>query len=145
MKKKIISLIPATGCNEGSASLNMISYNTKYIHKNDLDNEEDLQRYFIFYANGTGKYNYYENSSFYDTIYHYTVTFKYTYADASCETVACFYDSVYYYDDNTGSKISSNWSRTLGVSKNVVIDLNENGYLYVNENYAKNNLKNFGK
>ena len=152
MKKKTFSVIAAivaclcalfafAACGSSTESpSDSLEYGKKYIHEDDV-NSEKYQRYIIFNKDNTGEYYYYyvyknENYPEYDYVRHYTVKFKYTYADLDKTAVVCFYDSVEYEKDDTEKEISSNWSSFYTVSPNVLID-SGNSY-FINEDYLSN-------
>lgn len=146
MKKKLVGFIllivtvccavfSLSACGANSGSVAGLEMDKKYIYKSDINIDEDMQSYYIFYANGTGKHQY--KSYLQGYIYDYTINFKYTFVDKDKSAVVCFYDSVEYGEKHDTSDISTDWSVLLTVSKNVLCYVNGNYYFYINENYLK--------
>lgn len=121
--------------------IGVLQMDTKYVLSTEINRDESKKNYFIFHEDGTGEYKYYDYSS--GNVSDFTFYLKYTFVDAEKSTVVCFYDSVEYHDGNVGSKANSLWCRTVGVSKNVLVETG--GSIYINENYVAENLPNFGK
>lgn len=123
--------------------------NKRYIREYDANNKEKSEQeseqfYYVFYLNGTGElvrhYDY--NSSYgdeYSDHFHYSVHFKYTYVDSDKSAVVCFYDSFERLEGDDGkASVSSDWSRLITVSKNLLATTGSGGYLFwINEDYLK--------
>ena len=160
MRKKITALILALclvvsafgliACDDKSSNQSAlpVKLNTRYIRDNDNVRSSDTykQSYVIFTNGSTGEYHYYNRSEITTVvIYDYTIKFKYTVLDDS--TIRCFYDSEAYGEHHTGSTGSrNNWSMTLSVSENVLMETTSTGLGYfINENYLNNSIPNYKK
>lgn len=117
--------------------------NKKYIHEEDISIEEEKQTYFIFISDHTGKYHtysYYENSEFNET-YSYTVTFKYYIVE---DTLHCFYESVQYDDvHDRGDSVKTSWNYSFLPCEKFLMQTN--GTYYLNEDFLKEEIPNFGR
>ena len=117
--------------------------NKKYIHEEDISIEEEKQTYFIFISDHTGKYHtysYYENSEFNET-YSYTVTFKYYIVE---DTLHCFYESVQYDDvHDRGDSVKTSWNYSFLPCEKFLMQTN--GTYYLNEDFLKEEIPNYGK
>ena len=118
----------------------------KYIRSSDTNKKIYEQEYVLFRANGTGELRHFyvsESSPQYNN--DYIIQFKYIYADGDKSTVVCFFDSVTYGSKHSETeKVSSDWSKLLSVSKNVITNVGSNYIFFINEDYL-NDLPNFGK
>ena len=131
----ILSLFAFAGCGESRTSYSdnseksEIVLNKKYI----LDKSLTLsgQSYYLFTTENEGVFS---NS-------YYTVNFKYVIVE---DSLHCFYDSIEFVDpENPGGSVKSVWTQTFWVSENFLLDLE--GKYYLNEDFLKNELVNFGK
>ena len=117
--------------------------NKKYIHEEEISIEEEKQTYFIFISDHTGKYHtysYYENSEFNET-YSYTVTFKYYIVE---DTLHCFYESVQYDDiHNADYTVITSWNYSFLPCEKFLMQTN--GTYYLNEDFLKEEIPNFGR
>ena len=167
MKKLLATLLSAmlictalitvlAGCDSGSngeggnsagssdSSKSVLQLEKRYLYAEDIGSNPT---YYIFHADGTGEYVYHydyfsvdaDHPSNNDIRRHYTVHFKYTYADVDNGSVVCFYDSVTYHAENREPEdVRANWARYLSVSENVLVKEESSGFLYyVNEDYAR--------
>ncbi len=147
MKKKLFAILCTivaclgllfafTACDStGGGALKM---EKKYFHEDNVKKDAAEQVYYLFHADGTGEYYYYYDS-IYDGVTHYTMHFKYTYADSEKSAIVYFYDSVTYADDHTAEKSDKSYRRgLLTVSENVLASAGSSGYVfYVCEDYLK--------
>ena len=101
---------------------------------------EDRENYLLFRSDGTG--DYVRNSETVDE--HYTIHFKWFYADGDESAVMCFYDSVEYGEDHTGSTIRNSTHYLVTVSERVCTSSNTSSTCYINEDYV-GKLENYGK
>ena len=115
--------------------------NKKYIYEGKVSQEEEKQSYFIFLSDGTGKYKYYNYSSSVATIYSYTVTFKYYIIE---DTLHCFYESVQYDDiHNADYTVITSWNYSFLPCEKFLMQTN--GTYYLNEDFLKEEIPNFGR
>ncbi len=115
--------------------------NKKYIYEGKVSQEEEKQSYFIFLSDGTGKYKYYNYSSSVATIYSYTVTFKYYIVE---DTLHCFYESVQYDDiHNADYTVITSWNYSFLPCEKFLMQTN--GTYYLNEDFLKEEIPNFGR
>ena len=156
MKKKLIAFLCAliaclgmlfafTACDNGLPSTTeSLTFGKKYIYDAHVSREAEKQRYYIFNSNGTGQFHYYYADE--DQIEHYTIDFKYTFADNEKSAVICFYDSVTYASDHTEEKSEGTfWDTFLGISKNVLTYTGTYGFsYYICEDYLPE-IPNYGK
>ena len=113
--------------------------NKKYIHEGDVSQEEEKQMYFMFLSDGTGKYYHYSSSV--ATIYSYTVTFQYYIVE---DTLHCFYESVQYDDiHNADYTVKTSWNYSFLPCEKFLMQTN--GTYYLNEDFLKEEIPNFGK
>ena len=113
--------------------------NKKYIYEGNVSQEEEKQSYFIFLSDGTGKYYHYSSSV--ATIYSYTVTFKYYIVE---DTLHCFYESVQYDDiHNADYTVKTSWNYSFLPCEKFLMQTN--GTYYLNEDFLKEEIPNFGK
>ena len=143
------------GCNNGGANVcecgtnkcecnptQELTYDKKYIHREEISLPGNEQEYFIFHENKTGEYHtgFYYNG--YSGVLNYVVNFKYLTIE---DTVVCFYDSVEYAADHTLSKdVSTTWRRIFGLSKDILIGVDAYTTIYVCEDYLSE-IPNYGK
>ena len=162
MKKILTTLIAAilacmcmaavmTGCNSadgtdagaGGDAVAALQMEKRYLDSYSSE-YRDMSCYYLFHADGTGEYTYHfdyyyddkDHPSDMDDHEHYTIRFKYTYADADKSAVVCFFDGVTYLENN-GETVDSRWSQLLTVSENVLIAAGSSSGVYVNEDYLK--------
>ena len=113
--------------------------NKKYIYEGNVSQEEEKQSYFMFLSDGTGKY--YNYSSSVETIYSYTVTFKYYIVE---DTLHCFYESVEYDDiHNADYTVITSWNYSFLPCEKFL--MKTNGTYYLNEDFLKEEIPNFGR
>lgn len=151
----ILSLLTFAGCGEsqsdnksaGADSVKTtLTLHKKYIKASDVSEPEGEQRYYVFTDESTGSYHYYYSyfSEFLDTteIQDYTVRFRYYIVE---DTLNCFFDSVEFGDKhNTGEDVlKKSWTVTFMPTESFL--LMTNGTYYLNEDFLKNELVNFGK
>jgi len=124
-----------------TSAANKIVYGVRYIQTDDISKPTEEQNYYVIYKDHL-EHHYYHYSTSSGKTTHYTVTYKYTVMDEG--TLAYFFDSYVLHDnDNATGKILSNNSGLLLFSENVLS--RPSGDLFVCEDYAKNQLPNFGK
>ena len=113
--------------------------NKKYIYEGNVSQEEEKQSYFMFLSDGTGKY--YNYSSSVETIYSYTVTFQYYIVE---DTLHCFYESVQYDDiHNADYTVITSWNYSFLPCEKFLMQTN--GTYYLNEDFLKEEIPNFGR
>ena len=123
-----------------------LSLNKKYISQSTVARPEGEQCYYVFTDESNGYYHYYDYfySVFTDTerIQEYTVSFRYYIVE---DTISCFFDSVQFSEKhNDGEDIpQKDWTSTFGFTENYL--LKTNGTYYLNEDFLKNEIVNFGK
>lgn len=152
---KLVSAVACTmafgacliGCGDSIENVSPLRFDSKYY--TETSGPEEERGYYTFSSNGTGKYyNYSYYSSYYssDEISNYTISFKFTYANAEKTKIACFYDGVTYTDKDNQKDVSTSWTRVLEVSDNVLLTQGMAGdYVEaINEEYLKQ-LPNFDK
>ena len=146
----VVLLFATISCSKGNTENTIdIQYGVKYIVSSDKNLPQEEQEYFIFNNNGTGVYHYYYSydSSIdpsYSSTDSYTIEFIYDYVSSE-DTAFCFFNSVTYEEGYSGEDfVNTTWSRTLMVSKNVIM-LATNGGLFIAENYLQNELPNYAK
>lgn len=136
----LLAFCACEGTTPDMSSANKIVYGEKYIRAEDASAPADQQVYYIFEKDHLIRH-YYDTSSN-DRVYHYTLTYKYTFVDEG--TVAYFFDSrVIHDDDNATSNNSNIVNGILLFSENVLS--NRSGDLYVRQSYLEQELTNFGK
>ncbi len=121
------------GQSSSSSAGGYLVMNTKYVRGAFGEDRED---YFIFRSDGTGDYSrYYVPTTPY--VEHYTMHFKWFYADGEGSAVVCFYDGVEYGKDHKASSLSDSTNYLLTVSEYVLCSNNgiSTNY-YINEDYV---------
>lgn len=119
---------------------NGLVFNKKYIFKYTLSKPENEQIYFVIMRNGTAKYHYYNESP---TVHSYTINCKWTTIDDT--SIVLSFDSVEYGDESEVRSTRAIDSFVLTVSRNVIILGVPEERIFYNEDYLKNEIKNFGK
>ncbi len=116
-------------------------FNKKYVRSAFGEGRDN---YFIFRSDGTGDYVCNRDYD-YAANEHYTLHFKWFYADKDESAVVCFYDSVKYGEGHKGVEISDDTKYFVTVSEHVLCSNNgvSNSY-FINEDVV-GELKNYGK
>jgi len=138
-----VMLVPITiitGCGQNKLDLNGLEFGVKYYYSNSEVKQENINNnkieYYVFNADGTGSYRFYINSSSSD---NYTATFKYTQIDES-SIVINYTDKDCIYDNGSAPSGGKIYSTLLGISKDVLMQVNSLGYsFYYNQNYLQKN------
>ncbi|MCH5147375.1 MAG: hypothetical protein J1F61_05175 [Clostridiales bacterium] len=115
-----------------------LAMDKRYIFSSEVKKDAAEQSSFVFHSNGTGEYTLHDDYSH----AHYVIHFKYTYADSDKSAVVCFYDSITTLDGDDGSYTSTNWSRLVTISKNVLVT--GASTFWINEDYLKT-IPNYSK
>ena len=100
--------------------------------------------YFLFHADGTGEYYYYEYDSFDNEAMEYTVYFDYAFIDKALETIVCVFDRIEEGERNSDGVTfytNTTWDRVFAVSEAVIMETD--GSLYYNEDFLADH-PNFG-
>lgn len=116
---------------------NGLVYNKKYISELSVSNPENEQIYFIIMRDGTAKYHYYDKN-----VRPYTINCKWTTIDDT--SIVLSFDSVEYDDEDEVHYTRALNNFVLTLSRNVILSVREPRIFY-NEDYLKNEIKNFGK
>jgi hypothetical protein len=131
----------AKGSTPDTSTANKIVYGARYILEDDIGIPAEEQKYYTIYKDRL-EHHYYSYSPDTGKIKHYTVTYKYTVMDEG--TLAYFYHSDVIHDNDTANtKINTGACGLLLFSKDTLATTT--GTLYIREDYAKNQLPNFGK
>ncbi|MBQ9117636.1 MAG: hypothetical protein IJY11_00335 [Clostridia bacterium] len=135
------------GCSADSenTSATELSYGVKYIATDDVAKEEDEQSYFIFLENGVAKWHVYSVlGSSIKYVYSYTITCKYKNVEEE-NMVFLFFDSIEYdVAHNEDKNISSASTCTLMYTEDFMMNA-KSGEVYLAEDFASEELPNFGK
>ncbi len=133
----LMSIFCMGACGDNS-SANGLSYNAKYIFKEDVSEAEEEQSYYIFYKDGTAKYHYYwtwKDYTFNRTnVYSYTLKLKYKIVEEE-NMVFCFYDGIEYDEANNVETDRSDYTASLMYTEDFL--RTSAGDMYMTEAFLK--------
>ena len=119
-----------------------LKYGKKYISKRSI-NQTLSDIYFIFREDGTGLYHRYEVLGR-DQDYVYSLETQFVYEIVNGKAV-CFFDSIKINPEDNVSSVSTDWSVTLELSKDILFSMGGNeASIFVCEDYLSR-IPNFGK
>ncbi len=127
--------------NTSAGEVGGLVFNKKYVYGAFGENREN---YFLFRSDGTG--DYVRNRDYdYAAAEHYTMHFKWFYADKEASAVVCFYDGVEYGQGHKGVEVSDDTKYLVTVSEYVLCSNDRSPYAYyINEDHV-GELTNYGK
>lgn len=136
-----VLLLGACG-KSGSPAGGGLVFNTKYVRGAF---GEDVENYFLFRSDGTGDYAC-NNDYTYAAAEHYTMHFKWFYADQEESAVVCFYDGAEYDEQkHKAPRIGDDTHYLVTVSEHVLcVSSGTSSSCYINENYV-DELENYRK
>lgn len=125
-----------------SAPVSALATEKKYY--DEITEDAGDRPYFLFHADGTGEYYYYEYDSFDNEAMEYTVYFDYAFIDKALETIVCVFDRFEEGERNSDEVTfytNTTWDRVFAVSEAVIMETD--GSLYYNEDFLSDH-PNFG-
>ncbi len=131
---------PPSGSGSTASAGSGLVFDKKYVRSGSAEGREN---YFIFRADGTGDFvRNYDSDSPNDQ--HYTMHFKWFYADSEESAVACFYDGVKYREDHQNGTVYDDTTYLVTVSEHVLCANNGSSTSYYINEDDLDKLPNFG-
>ena len=122
-----------------------LSYGVKYINEGKAAGYQSGETYIVFNEDGTAKYHYYYVSTSGESVYSYTIKYKYEIIEEE-SMVFCFYDGIEYDEAHNAALLSHAESakvQTYMYTENFLMSIG--GSVYLSEDFLEEELPNFGK